>query len=167
MNRPHDNLDRLDRSTSDLMTRSAIPLLRIALGTTYLWFGALKLAGASPVDDLVGKMSFGLPKGLFVKIMGIWESALGVALLLRLAMRFTLVLYFLQLAGTFMVFVAHPRQAYRNRNPLLLTRDGEFIVKNLVLLAAGFAVGGTVRHGTEDIPSLGQRAANESRGVHA
>jgi hypothetical protein len=27
-------------------------------------------------------------------------------------------------------------------NPLLLTKDGEFILKNLVLLAAGLAVGG-------------------------
>jgi hypothetical protein len=40
--------------------------------------------------------------------------------------------------------VLHPDLAFQHRNPLLLTTEGEFVVKNLVLIAGGIAVGGTV-----------------------
>ncbi len=151
MRPPEEIVESIDRDAAVLMQKWAIPMLRWAVGLTYLWFGVLKLVGESPVSDLVGKMSFGLPRGWFVKLMGVWETALGVAMLLRLALRFTLILYFLQLAGTFMVFLSHPREAFRKGNPLLLTERGEFIVKNLVLLAAGVAVGSTARRGREEI----------------
>ena len=65
--------------------------------------------------------------------------------LFRVALRLTLPLFFLQVAGTFMTFVFHPREAYHKGNPLLLTQIGEFIVKNLVLLAAGIVIGSSVR----------------------
>jgi uncharacterized membrane protein YphA (DoxX/SURF4 family) len=166
MQLPPEDLEKIDRRATHVMEQSAIPMLRIAVGITYLWFGLLKVFGVSPVSDLVGKMSFGLPKGFFVKMMGIWETALGVALLFRLALRFTLLLYFVQLAGTFTVFIAHPRETFRSGNPLLLTRTGEFIVKNLVLLAAGVAVGSTARHDREDIRVPSEHTIGQAPEVH-
>ena len=138
-------LEQYDARLVRLMNRHGIRLLRVALAVTYIWFGALKLAGKSPVADLVGKMAFGVPKETFVWLLGLWEAAIGVALLFRVALRLTLVLFGLQVAGTFLVLIAHPRYAFRDNNPLLLTLTGEFIVKNLVLLAAGLAIGGTLR----------------------
>jgi putative oxidoreductase len=58
-----------------------------------------------------------------------------------------LALLFLQLAGTFLVLLIWPEAAFQEGNPLFLTTEGEFVIKNLVLIAAGLAVGGTVRHG--------------------
>ncbi len=150
-----ERFNQIDRAISGTMARYAIPSLRLALAIIYIWFGALKVFGVSPVADLVGKMSYGVPRDFFIRFVGIWEMAIGIALLFRLALRLALALFSLQLAGTFLVFVLHPREAFRNNNPLLLTQTGEFILKNLVLFAAGLAIGGTVRRGREDGHSLG------------
>jgi uncharacterized membrane protein YkgB len=65
------------------------------------------------------------------------------------ALRLTLLLFWLQMAGTLMVLVLRPDMAFQGGNPLLLTAEGEFVIKNLVLIAAGLVVGGTVgRSGT-------------------
>ena len=74
-----------------------------------------------------------------------WEIAVGVGLLFAVALRLTLFLFWLQMAGTFLVLVAKPAIAFQGGNPLLLTTEGEFVIKNLVLIAAGLVVGGTVR----------------------
>ena len=61
------------------------------------------------------------------------------------ALRVTLGLFALQMAGTFLVLILQPDVAFQRGNPLLLTVEGEFVIKNLVLLSAGMVVGATVR----------------------
>ena len=51
------------------------------------------------------------------------------------------------MAGTFLVLVVKPEIAFQGGNPLLLTTEGEFVIKNLVLIAAGLVVGGSVQRG--------------------
>ncbi len=133
----------LDR-VAEFSARWSIPMLRWSMGIVFLWFGALKLVGESPVADLVGKMSDGLPKRPALRFLGIWESALGVSMLTRLGLPISLPLLFAQQLGTFAVFLFRPREAYRGGNPFRLTDTGEFIVKNLVLLSAGLVMLGTV-----------------------
>jgi putative oxidoreductase len=154
MHKIERDFDRLDYRIVDFAAHHAIQMLRISLAVVYLWFGALKVFGASPVADLVEKMAFVVPRRMFVRLMGVWEIAIGTALLFRIALRPTLLLYFLQLTGTFMVFLVRPREGFEGRNPLLLTKTGEFVVKNLVLLAAGVAVGSTIHREREDIGTL-------------
>jgi hypothetical protein len=50
-----------------------------------------------------------------------------------------------QLLGTFLVLLVQPEVAFQDGNPLLLTVEGEFVIKNLVLITAGMVVGTTVR----------------------
>ena len=92
-------LDRTEHAIIGFAAKYATLFLRTALAITYVWFGALKVMGVSPVDELVGKMSSGLQKGFFVRLVGVWELVIGVALLFRLALRLTLVLFFVQLSG--------------------------------------------------------------------
>jgi putative oxidoreductase len=139
-------LDRLDEKVVKFMSSYAILIIRISLGIVFVWFGLLKVMGASPVYDLASHVVYWLPPQLFVPLLGIWEMAIGIGLLMGKALRVVLSLLFLQLAGTFLVLVIRPETAFQSGNPLLLTIEGEFVVKNLVLLAAGLAVGGTVRH---------------------
>lgn len=80
----------------------------------------------------------------FVPLLGWWELAVGLSLVLGIALRLTLLLFWLQLAGTLLVLVLRPDLAFQSGNPLLLTVAGEFVVKNLVLIAAGLVVGSTV-----------------------
>jgi uncharacterized membrane protein YphA (DoxX/SURF4 family) len=127
------------------MDRYAITCSRLALAVVYIWFGALKLTGDSPVADMVQKTAIFLPRRLSVPFMGLWELTIGIGLLLRVALRPTLLLLVLQIAGTFLVVVLHPGEVFRNGNPLVLTERGEFLLKNLVILSAALAVGGKSR----------------------
>ena len=52
----------------------------------------------------------------------------------------------MHLLGTFTVLVTQPDLAFQQGNPLLLTVEGEFVVKNLVLLSAGLALAGRDAH---------------------
>jgi hypothetical protein len=112
----------------------------------FVWFGLLKVMGVSPVFDLASHIVYWLPSELFVPLLGIWEMAIGAGLLLGKALRVILSLLFLQLAGTFLVLIILPEAAFQGGSPLFLTTEGEFVIKNLVLIAAGLAVGGTVRY---------------------
>jgi putative oxidoreductase len=139
-------LDRIDQKVIGFMSSYAIMIIRVSLGIVFVWFGLLKVMGVSPVFDLASHVVYWLPPELFVPLLGIWEIAIGVGLLLGKALRVILSLLFLQLAGTFLVLIIRPEAAFQGGNPLLLTTDGEFVIKNLVLIAAGLAVGGTVRY---------------------
>lgn len=137
--------ERLDRAMIAFMTDHGIGLLRAALAVIFIWFGVLKVAGRSPVADLVAGTVYWVRPDLFVPFLGIWEVIVGVGLLFGVALRGVLLLFWLQMAGTFLVLVMRPELAFQSGNPLLLTVTGEFVVKNLALIAAGLVIGSTVR----------------------
>ena len=87
---------------------------------------------------------------ILLPLLGVWEIAVGLGLLLRVALRTTLFLFWLQMAGTFLVLLLRPDLAFQQGNPLLLTTEGEFVIKNLVLISAGIVVGSTVRRDAAD-----------------
>lgn len=136
---------RIDNAMILTMREHGVPVLRIALGIVFVWFGALKVIGRSPVGDLVAQTVYWVDPAWFVPFLGVWEAAVGVGLLAGVALRLVLFLFWLQMAGTLLVLVLRPDLAFQNGNPLLLTVTGEFVIKNLVLIAAGLVVGSTVR----------------------
>ncbi len=151
MQRTLERADEMDRRVIRFMDKSAIPLLRISLAITYLWFGSLKIIGKSPISGLVSRTIFFIPGRLVVPFLGFWEVAVGLGLLLRFPLRLTLFAFFAQIAGTFMVLFVRPREAFQKGNPLLLTNTGEFVIKNLVLASAGLAVGSKAESPSERI----------------
>ena len=138
---------RLDARMIQFMQAHGVSLLRIALGVVFVWFGALKIVGRSPVSALVARTVYWVSPEFFVPFLGVWEVLVGLGLLVPVALRLTLLLFWFQLAGTFLVLVLRPDIAFQGGNPILLTTEGEFVMKNLVLIAAGLVVGGTVRRG--------------------
>ena len=136
---------RLDQGMIRFMSGYGSRILRVCLGVVFVWFGWLKVVGKSPVAELVARTVYWVPSEFFVPFLGVWEIAVGVGLLCAVALRLTLFLFWLQMAGTFLVLVVKPDIAFQGGNPLLLTTEGEFVIKNLVLIAAGLVVGGTVR----------------------
>jgi uncharacterized membrane protein YkgB len=147
---------RLDAAVVRFMNAWGIRLLRWALAITFIWFGALKVFNTSPVADLVAQTVYWFPAEWFVPFLGLWEMAVGLGLMLRLALRLTLLFFFMQMAGTFLVLVVHPDLSFQGGNPLLLTVLGEFVVKNLVLLTAGLVIGSTVRRGETAVTAPAQ-----------
>jgi uncharacterized membrane protein YkgB len=137
--------DELDRRFVGFLNRWGIPMLRVSLGLVFIWFGALKIFRVSPVADLVARTVYWVDPSWFVAVLGGVEVIIGLGLLVGRALRTVLALFWLQMLGTFLVLIIQPDVAFQRGNPLLLTVEGEFVVKNLVLLSAGMVVGSTVR----------------------
>jgi uncharacterized membrane protein YkgB len=123
-----------------ILARLSLPLLRVSLGIVFIWFGALKVADAMPVGDLVARTVPFVPAGWLVPALGGLECVLGLALLAGKRMAVVAALMITHLAGTLLVLVTQPRLAFHNGNPLVLTMTGEFVVKNLVLISAGLVL---------------------------
>jgi len=144
--RPRGRLDELDRKLALFMQRYGFFMLRMSLGVVFFWFGALKPFRLSPADDLIAKTVFWMPGDLFIPILGVWEMAIGLGLMIRPLVRVALLLLFLQMPGTALPLLLLPDVCF-TVFPYGLTLEGQYIVKNLTLISAAIVVGGTVRHG--------------------
>jgi uncharacterized membrane protein YphA (DoxX/SURF4 family) len=144
--------DRLDLSLTRWMADHGITLLRISLGIVFLWFGALKFfPGLSPAQELAGRTIQTLTFGLLapdtaVLILAVWECLIGLGLLLGVFLRATLLLLWVQMLGTITPLFLFPLEAF-TRFPIAPTLEGQYIIKNLVLISAGIVIGATVRGG--------------------
>lgn len=152
MNTRSRSYDRIDTALTAWMARSGIPLLRISLGVVFLWFGVLKFfPGLSPAQTLAGNtistLSFGLlTPDLAVFILAVWECLIGVGLIAGYLLRATLFLLWLQMLGTITPLFLFPGQCF-TIVPIAPTLEGQYIIKNLVLVTAGLVIGATVRGG--------------------
>ncbi|HMP97054.1 MAG TPA: hypothetical protein PKA51_09050, partial [Kiritimatiellia bacterium] len=84
------------------------------------------------------------PPEMFIPILGWWEVVIGLGLIIRPLARVAIALLFLQMPGTFLPLILLPDICFTSI-PLGLTIEGQYIVKNLVLISAAIVVGGTVR----------------------
>jgi len=145
-------LQSLDERLARWMARHGIRLLRVSLGVVFAWFGALKFfPGLSPAQDLAGStievMSLGLvPAAVAVPVLAAWEVAIGIGLLGGRFLRATLALLWLQMLGTVTPLALFPEQCF-TWFPVAPTLEGQYIIKNVVLVAAGLVLGATVRGG--------------------
>lgn len=144
-----EGFDRLDRTITEYMNRLGVPTLRIALGVVFIWFGGLKIIGGSPAAELVASTVYVLSPEFFVPVLGVWEVVIGLCLLYRPLIRVGILLLFLQMPGTFLPVVLLPDVVF-STVPHALTVEGQYIVKNLVIIGAALVVGGTVREGKEE-----------------
>ena len=141
------NFDKLDRAITRWMARYGLLIMRIGLGIVFFWFGALKLVpGLSPAEELVRNTVYFVNPDLFLPVLAIWEMLIGLGLIWGRFMRLTLLLLFLQLPGTALPLVLLPEVVW-TVFPFGLTLEGQYIIKNLVLIGAGLVLGGTVRGG--------------------
>jgi putative oxidoreductase len=137
-------LYRVDHALIEFLRRYSLRALRWALGVVFVWFGALKLIGRSPVAELVADTLPWLPSRGAELGLGLVEVVVGLGLISGWAIRIVLILFLAQMVGTFAVFFIAPTTVFSGTNPLLLTTTGEFIVKNLVLITAGLSVAATI-----------------------
>lgn len=140
------HLETVDRRLAGWMARYGPRILRVALAVVFIWFGLLKPLGMSPAEELVKNTVYFLPEELFLHVLGWWEVAIGVGLLYRPLNRLAILLLFLQMPGTMLPLVLLPEVCF-TQVPFGLTLEGQYIIKNIVLIAAALVVGGTVREG--------------------
>lgn len=149
----HKIYDRVDKKITNWMSRYGILFLRVSLGIIFFWFGILKFfPGLSPAQDLASRtidlLSFGtVPPKISLLLLASWESLIGIGLILGIFIRATLLLLFLQMLGTITPLFLFPQEVF-SQIPYAPTLEGQYIIKNIVLISAGLVIGATVRGGT-------------------
>src|SRR5262249_48630353 len=155
----------IDAALTNWMARYGIVLLRVSLGIVFFWFGVVKFfPGLSPAEDLASRTISALTFGLMapsvsVRVLAAWECAIGLGLITGLFLRGTLLLLFVQMLGTVTPLLLFPSEAF-SHIPYGPTLEGQYIIKNLVLVSAGLVIGATVRGGVMVAnPEMARRAA--------
>ncbi len=136
-------LSTFDRLVVWTMDAFGIKFARLALGIVFIWFGALKMIGElSPAYDLVAATIYWLTPEIIIPLIGLWEVAIGVAFLFPPLTRVALLLLIPQMPATFLPLVLLPAVTF-TVVPWGLTLEGQYIVKNLVIIACALIIGGT------------------------
>ncbi|MEN4012593.1 MAG: DoxX family protein [Bellilinea sp.] len=143
---------QVDPKITAFMARYSIQFLRVSLGINFFWFGVLKFfPGLSPAQSLAARtievLSFGLvTPEVSVPLLAAWETLIGLGLISGRFLRITLLLLFVQMAGTMTPLLIFPQETFVHF-PYAPTLEGQYIIKNIVLISAGLVVGSTVRGG--------------------
>lgn len=111
--------------------------LEKSFGLIFFWYGILKILNVSPVDILVTESTNWLNIPHFFTFLGLWEVLIGIGLFFKKLNKIGLVLFFLQVPGTFLPCLQTPELCF-NTYPWLPTLEGQYIFKNLILIASAF-----------------------------
>ena len=119
-------------------------LVRIPLFIIFFWFGLLKVLKMSPATELIIDTVFWMPiltPEDWVIVIGYWEMAIGICFLNKKTTLIAVILLFLQMTGTFLPLLILPEITFQNSNFLLPTLEGQYIIKNIIIITAALIIG--------------------------
>lgn len=143
-------IDRIDAQVTQWMSRYGLPALRYSLAAIFIWFGLLKVIGYSPATELVIRTVYWFDPAWFVPFLGMWEMVIGLCFLYRPLVRLGIALLAPQMLGTLLPLILLPGIVFQG-NPFLPTLEGQYIIKNLLIISAAIVIGATVRRPEERI----------------
>lgn len=115
-------------------------ILAITIGIVYLWFGTLKyFPNLSPAEDLAKNTIDALtnsliPSSISIILLAIWETLVGILLIVNIYRQITIVIALAHLFLTFTPLFLFPDQVFTNA-PFQLTLVGQYIFKNIIIIA--------------------------------
>ena len=127
------------------VSKRSLRILQASIGIIYIWFGMLKFFhGYSPAEDLaintINKLSFGLiPTPENIILLAVWETTVGVLLIIGKWIRTALVLLFIHMACTFTPLLLFPAASFKFV-PYGFTLVGQYIMKNLIIVCAAVVI---------------------------
>lgn len=126
---------------SKKMEKHSVSMMRIALAIVYVWFGALKIFGMSPAGELVEKTAYWFQPEVLIPLLGICEVMIGVGLLIKKFIPYTITLLLVHMAVTiFPIFIL--KTICFDVFPYCPTLVGQYIIKNLVLISGALIIAG-------------------------
>lgn len=138
-------LDSIDQKIVNILNRIYLPTLRYSIGLIFIWFGTLKPLGLSPAGELVAQtVSWIFHPPTFLIILGIWEIVIGITFLISRLNRVAILLLVFQMPGTLLPLIFLPSTTF-TIFPFALTLEGQYIIKNLVVIGAAITIGSAVR----------------------
>ncbi len=119
-------------------------LLRLALGIVFFYFGFLKFfPDLSPAEMIASQTVMRVSSGGLDARSAMWwlallECIIGLGFLFNVGLRLVSALFLLHMIGTFTPLLFYPELAFRIG--LAPTLEGQYILKNIVFVAAGWTV---------------------------
>lgn len=137
----------IDQKIIDFFKKLSVPMARIGLFVIFFWFGILKVIGMSPASPLVQALfertiSF-MPFDVFIVLFGLFECLIGILFLIRGLERLAIVLLFSHMITTFMPLIMVPLATWGSF--MVPTLEGQYIIKNLVIIAASITIGANMQ----------------------
>ena len=121
-------------------------LVRIPIFIIFFWFGFLKIIDLSPAQQLVKDTVYWMPflsAESWTFVIGVWEVLIAICFLFKRTTLIAMVLLFLQMSGTFLPLLILPEVTFQNSNPFLPTLEGQYIIKNIIIITAALIIGRT------------------------
>ena len=121
-------------------------LIRIPIFIIFFWFGFLKIIDLSPAQQLVKDTVYWMPflsAESWTYVIGVWEVLIAICFLFKRTTLIAMVLLFLQMSGTFLPLLILPEITFQNSNPFLPTLEGQYIIKNIIIITAALIIGRT------------------------
>jgi len=119
-------------------------LVRIPLFIIFFWFGILKVLDLSPASELIIDTVFWMPfhnPENWTIVIQYCDMLIGICIIKKKTTLIAMVLMFLQMTGTFMPLVILPEITFQNSNPMLPTLEGQYIIKNIIIITAALIIG--------------------------
>lgn len=120
-------------------------LLQVSIGIVYVWFGALKFfPQLSPADqlakDTISLLTFGLiPNNISIILLAVWETGLGLLLILGYWRSFVFYLLIVHMICTFLPLFFFVDLSFTHA-PYGFTLVGQYIVKNIIIISAALVL---------------------------
>jgi uncharacterized membrane protein YphA (DoxX/SURF4 family) len=138
-------VSNIDQRIAGWMRRWSTLSVRISFGIIFIWFGILKPFDVSSAESLLKATVVWLPFGtpdFWLKVIGWWEVVIGVTFLFPRTTKIAIALLFLQMFGTFMPLIVLPEVTFQNGNILTPSLEGQYIIKNVMIISAALVLGG-------------------------
>ncbi|MFO7873302.1 MAG: DoxX family membrane protein [Bacteroidales bacterium] len=141
-----EKLTSFESRSYEWMKKHGVVLLRISIGIVFFWFGVQKFfPGVSEAENLATRtievMTFGIVKqALGMPLLATWEVIIGLTFLFGRFMRIAIPLLFLQMIGTVTPLFFFPDETFQSV-PFIPALEGQYIIKNIVLVTGAMVVG--------------------------
>ncbi len=147
--KPRNRTDDIEEAIYTFMAQHAVTILRYAMATVFIWFGALKLLpGISPAEAIASRTLSAMTLGLLqpkvsLPLLAVFEMTIGFGFAFARNLRPTILLLMMHMAGTLTPFLFFPHETMSSFG--VPTMTGQYILKNMVFIAVGFVMIGTLK----------------------
>lgn len=140
----NSRLESLDRTISYWMERWGHRVHRLTLALVFLWFGSLKVLGYKSATSLIAHTVYYSDPSKVVPILGWWEIAIGLCLVIYPLLRVALLLLAIRLPGTLLALILKVDVCFVEF-PMVPSIEGQYLIKDFLLFGAALVLGGTIR----------------------
>ena len=136
-------IDNIDKKIFEAFYKHGHHIHRVSLGLIFIWFGLLKPFGAKTTTSLLAHTIYFFPPEYILPLLGWWEVAIGFTLLFAKLVKYSIILQFIRIPGTILAFFIHPEICFVDF-PYVPSPEGQYLIKDIIILLAGIAIAGTV-----------------------